>query len=1077
MQISSSSLNRSVQASTEVPEHASLRRRSVSVLSVNVGGLTTFKLNVLREVSRDADVLMLQEVNKQGYKRLEQEVNVSQRAGRWFLSKQPNCSEGVATFLCQELSERVVGVQTPSDRILKVVVSLNGKAQAVLVNCYAPHSGKSADDYKKILSQLKKVTSKVNKRRLILIGGDLNAQLNRNFKQDNNRYGYSHRSNRNGKMLERWLLQHEYEVVNFKFKTGRKKEKKHATYYQKGNSRIKSEIDFFVTNNLPLLTSFRIVKNISAKLYGGTNFDHQAIEARFLTNLTHKSFVHKEKPDVSLLLKDRNLVQLVNDKIGEKLREMAGEEAAYEDLNSAGTVELVAKKRREFSTATRQQKKDLTAAVKASALVDRNIWLNKVSNKIQQLFRTNRTREAFAVVNRLKPKKKLQARINTDSAGNRVDVGSRLRILKEYMEKQQIPPTPKIQLAKSQMEHYHRPIFEPALQESIDVHPPTQGEVLTTIKQLKNNRAPGLDNIPNELLKTSVKVQKLITRKIQNIFRNDSIPNKDLKILCSSKIIHIYKQKGSKNEPSSYRPIALLNTTFKLLTKIINNRLTDILEKLPSYQAGFRSNFSTMNKIEVLNSIVKHCLRKNQKLKLLFVDFQKAFDSVDHRFIQISLKEHHVPKKLRKIIKSLYEAAEVRAAEGNKLSESVNLRRGVLQGDSLSPAIFVVVLNSVMKRINHSTLTNLTVAGMKFNYLAFADDIVTICDSDEQISNFVNQLQTLEPVSGLRINISKTKILLTDEGYEINEDIPDEDINLILSKFYCETCDRYFETKRSYDAHCRSRFCDGTRNHSRKGTLAVLHTKEILEQKLQPSAVPVTVNGECIEPVKSYKYLGMEFNSAGISVNSILQKLELCEIRLNKYRDFIQSPEIWNATKRNLVRALVLSPGLYSLVNWPEDERINKKLHMLSRKIKAAIENIHIKEVRIQEGDLDVCKIVQDLKDKYNRTEKTLHDEQLTSLRLSNINNNLQPKRPREISYLEVQDRLNWNPTPPTEPPPEQSQQEESNLSNTPPTPNRISPIAIARTMSRYKRQRLATINPLEYTQTMLAVNESIQNP
>eukprot|EP00924_Labyrinthula_sp_SR-Ha-C_P004369 augustus_masked-scaffold_3-processed-gene-21.91-mRNA-1 protein AED:1.00 eAED:1.00 QI:0/0/0/0/1/1/4/0/417 len=260
-------------------------------------------------------------------------------------------------------------------------------------------------------------------------------------------------------------------------------------------------------------------------------------------------------------------------------------------------------------------------------------------------------------------------------------------------------------------------------------------------------------------------------------------------------------------------------------------------------------------------------------------------------------------------------------------------------------------------------------------------------------------------------------------------------------------------------------------------TIAVLHTKEILEQKLQPSAVPVTVNGECIEPVKSYKYLGMEFNSAGISVNSILQKLELCEIRLNKYRDFIQSREIWNATKRNLVRALVLSPGLYSLVNWPEDERINKKLHMLSRKIKAAIENIHIKEVRIQEGDLDVCKIVQDLKDKYNRTEKTLHDEQLTSLRLSNINNNLQPKRPREISYLEVQDRLNWNPTPPTEPPPEQSQQEESNLSNTPPTPNRISPIAIARTMSRYKRQRLATINPLEYIQTMLAVNESSQNP
>eukprot|EP00924_Labyrinthula_sp_SR-Ha-C_P002158 augustus_masked-scaffold_19-processed-gene-2.36-mRNA-1 protein AED:1.00 eAED:1.00 QI:0/0/0/0/1/1/2/0/531 len=256
--------------------------------------------------------------------------------------------------------------------------------------------------------------------------------------------------------------------------------------------------------------------------------------------------------------------------------------------------------------------------------------------------------------------------LNNDK-GNKVDTCQRLKILSDYIASQQLPPIPKIHLTQDERVHYCRPIYEPAPEEHINSNPPLMDEVMVCIRQLKNNRATGVDCINNEVLKASSAVQKILLREIQEFFRKTPFSHRMKKQFCLGKIIHIYKQKGEKNLPGSYRPIALLNTAFKLTTKIIPNRLQPIINKLPSYQAGFRSGHSTINKIEILNNIVKKKLLQNTKLKLLFIDFQKAFDSVNHDFIQLSLKEHGVPSKLRKLIRVLYKNATVKVSEGKHL--------------------------------------------------------------------------------------------------------------------------------------------------------------------------------------------------------------------------------------------------------------------------------------------------------------------------------------------------------------------------------------------------------------------------
>eukprot|EP00924_Labyrinthula_sp_SR-Ha-C_P003219 augustus_masked-scaffold_15-processed-gene-2.11-mRNA-1 protein AED:1.00 eAED:1.00 QI:0/0/0/0/1/1/4/0/823 len=594
--------NCSTPTSTEGLECASQREQRLLVVSVNVGGLTITKLNLLEEKTQQLSILMLQELHESGYKMLTERVKVSSSKGKWFSSKPPTGAAGVATYLAEELACNVSTVQSTSDRILKVVLQGTGKKKINVVNCYAPHCGLGRESYRKFLKELSVVTKNLNKRRTLLLGGDFNAQKE---KFDHVAIMVELRKFQRGK--ERWEKTPQKDLSQLLL-----------------NKQLAQQLDHKITLELLKL-----------------NEEERDYEA--LTQIVPK---------------------LVKDLVPEQSNNTVEQGASDQ------TRELLRRKNSLWDTSTVGERKELTNAVKRSARKDKINWYIETASKIQSLFEQNRTREAYSLLNLVKPTAKIYARITKDDKGNKVDTCQRLKILSDYIASQQLPPIPKIHLTQDERVHYCRPIYEPVPEEHINSNPPLMDEVMVCIRQLKNNRATGVDCINNEVLKASSAVQKILLREIQELFRKTSLSQRMKKQFCLRKIIHIYKQKGEKNSPGSYRPIALLNTAFKLTTKIIHNRLQPIINKLPSYQAGFRSGHSTTNKIEILNNIVKKKLLQNTKLKLLFIDFQKAFDSVNHDFIQLSLKEHGVPSKLRKLIRVLYKNATVKVSEGKHLSKT-----------------------------------------------------------------------------------------------------------------------------------------------------------------------------------------------------------------------------------------------------------------------------------------------------------------------------------------------------------------------------------------------------------------------
>eukprot|EP00924_Labyrinthula_sp_SR-Ha-C_P011564 snap_masked-scaffold_17-processed-gene-1.18-mRNA-1 protein AED:1.00 eAED:1.00 QI:0/-1/0/0/-1/1/1/0/201 len=179
-----------------------------------------FQTQLFFENIKDEDAMLLQELYKKNYKKLEQQVNISHRSGRYLFSNPPNRSEHVVTSFYRGLHERVLKVKDRTDRILNLVVRLAGRTQTTLVNCNARNPGKREGYFKKFLVNLIITISYVSNRRFTIIGVDLNAQMSRNFKDTNGKYDFSNRSNRNRKIQEEWIVKRRYEVFKLEFKIG-----------------------------------------------------------------------------------------------------------------------------------------------------------------------------------------------------------------------------------------------------------------------------------------------------------------------------------------------------------------------------------------------------------------------------------------------------------------------------------------------------------------------------------------------------------------------------------------------------------------------------------------------------------------------------------------------------------------------------------------------------------------------------------------------------------------------------------------------------------------------------------------
>ena len=197
---------------------------------------------------------------------------------------------------------------------------------------------------------------------------------------------------------------------------------------------------------------------------------------------------------------------------------------------------------------------------------------------------------------------------------------------------------------------------------------------------------------------------------------------------------------------------------YKMFTKIVCNRITKTLDENQGVvQAGFRKNLSTTDHIHTVSQIIEKSNEYSKPLCVGFIDFEKAFDSIEHRFVFQALEKQGVDIPYINILRKIYkETKAVIRMEGE--SKPFQVKRGVRQGDTISPKLSTAALEEVFKTLEWNE-KGVQINGRKLSHLRFADDIVVFASEMEDLETRINDLADASGRCGLRLNAQKTKVM------------------------------------------------------------------------------------------------------------------------------------------------------------------------------------------------------------------------------------------------------------------------------------------------------------------------------
>ena len=411
-----------------------------------------------------------------------------------------------------------------------------------------------------------------------------------------------------------------------------------------------------------------------------------------------------------------------------------------ERLNNSRTRATKQKAQEEYTIADKE--------VKNSARRDKREFISTLTSEAEEAARYNNIKALYDNIRSLTNKFRKSSRPVKDKNG---------RTLKTHEEQMsrwvehfkavlnQEPPIEKAQIQPSQE-------LLP-----IDCSRPSKSEISKAIQHLKNNKAPGPDNIPAEILKADINTTtQMLYDLIGKIWEEEKVPN-------DWKEGHLVKlpKKGDLSICDNYRGIMLLSVPGKVLYRIILERLKRAVDtKLRDNQAGFRQNRSCADQIATLRIILEQAQEFNSAIYTVFVDFQKAFDSLDREVLWQLMRHYGIPEKYISIIKNTYTGMQSKIIHEGQLTEPFEITTGVRQGCLLSPLLFLLAIDWIMRQatINRRNGIQWTLFE-QLDDLDFADDIALLSHSHQQMQEKLTELEKRASETGLVISTKKTKVL------------------------------------------------------------------------------------------------------------------------------------------------------------------------------------------------------------------------------------------------------------------------------------------------------------------------------
>ena len=294
---------------------------------------------------------------------------------------------------------------------------------------------------------------------------------------------------------------------------------------------------------------------------------------------------------------------------------------------------------------------------------------------------------------------------------------------------------------------------------------PFSAEEYAKVKStLKLGKSAGPDNIPPEVYR-SCELDDIILEICNLALIHNEKPDQ----WSLSNIIPVPKS-GNLSCTDNYRGISLTCIIAKMYNRMILNRIRGAIDpKLRYNQNGFRPKRTTVAQVLALRRIIEEVRRNNLTAVLTFIDFKKAFDSINRSKMMRILKAYGVPPNLLRAIEAIYTNTRARVITPDGETEEFDILAGVLQGDTLAPFLFIIVLDYAMRQATSDMETELgftiiprksrRIPAVTLTDLDFADDICLLCNEIDKAQELLSCVEAECSKVGLGLNAKKTEVM------------------------------------------------------------------------------------------------------------------------------------------------------------------------------------------------------------------------------------------------------------------------------------------------------------------------------
>ena len=315
--------------------------------------------------------------------------------------------------------------------------------------------------------------------------------------------------------------------------------------------------------------------------------------------------------------------------------------------------------------------------------------------------------------------------------------------------------------------NFTAPLLGPSISENdaTDLADPvTPRDIKLSLWSFKPFKAPGPDGLhPGFFQRCWAQVGDSVVKEVTNIFSSGKMPR-----YLNKTLISLIPKCIGPETLNQYRPISLCNTVYKVVTRIIVNRIRPLLSNLISpYQAAFVPGRKGVDNVIIAQELIHSLLKKKGKLGqfVLKIDLEKAYDRLEWSFIREVLLFFKFPTSLVSLILECVSSTSYTILFNGGQMEEFWPSRGIRQGDPLSPYLFILCMEYLSLKIfeacNDKSWKPIKASrnGPPFSHLFFADDLLLCAEASTTCCQSITRvLDNFCSLSGQKINLSKSKV-------------------------------------------------------------------------------------------------------------------------------------------------------------------------------------------------------------------------------------------------------------------------------------------------------------------------------